>query len=194
MLWVQPGTFILGSPVRKVMRDEAEHNVTLTQGFYLGKYEVTQAQYEAVMTGNSNGLSATPSQFTGNNRPVEKVSWNDIQVFLSRLNALEAANLPAGWTYVLPTEAQWEYACRAGTTTAYSWGNDINSSRANYDQVKQNPRLGSMPPILGAFSTCMETLGSGISIGIRKLSNHSCSRPNGAVNRNIPKSVRRRLD
>jgi surface protein len=135
MLWVRPGTFTMGSPVTEAGRntDETEHNVTLTEGFYLGKYEVTQAQYEAVMTGNTNGLSATPSQFTGSNRPVEKVSWDDLQIFLARLNTLEAANLPAGWTYVLPTEAQWEYACRAGTTTAYSWGNDINSTRANYN-------------------------------------------------------------
>ena len=135
MLWVEPGTFTMGSPTTEAGRgtNETEHNVTLTQGFYLGKYEVTQAQYEAVMTGNGDGLSATPSQYSGNpNRPVEKVSWNDIQIFLSRLNAQQSANIPAGWAYVLPTEAQWEYACRAGTTTAYSWGNDINSTRANY--------------------------------------------------------------
>ena len=100
-----------------------EHNVTLTKGFYLGKYEVTQAQYEAVMTGNTDGLSATPSNWPNNaDRPVEQVSWDDIQKFLTRLNAQEAGNIPAGWAYVLPTEAQWEYACRAGTTTAYSWG------------------------------------------------------------------------
>jgi hypothetical protein len=108
-------------------------NVTLTQGFYLGKYEVTQAQYEAVMTGNTDGLSATPSQWPNNpNRPVEQVSWNDAQIFLARLNSQQSANIPTGWAYVLPTESQWEYACRAGTTTAYSWGNDINSTRANY--------------------------------------------------------------
>jgi len=136
MLWVQPGTFTMGSPSTETGHgtNEVEHNVTLTEGFYLGKYEVTQAQYEAVMTGNTNGLSPTPSQYAGNpNRPVEKVSWDDIQIFLSRLNTLEAANLPAGWTYVLPTEAQWEYACRAGTTTAYSWGATIASSNANYN-------------------------------------------------------------
>jgi formylglycine-generating enzyme required for sulfatase activity len=132
MIFCPPGTFMMGqegvaTPV---------HQVTLTNGFYLGKYEVTQAQYETVMTGNSEGLNAKPSQWPNNNdRPVEKVSWNDVQVFLSRLNDMEetAGRLPTGWKYVLPTEAQWEYACRAGTTTAYSWGNDINSSRANYN-------------------------------------------------------------
>jgi len=130
MIWVEPGTFSMGqdgvaTPV---------HEVTLSNGFYLGKYEVTQAQYEAVMTGNSDGLSATPSQWPNNpNRPVEKVSWDDVQKFLIRLNAQEAGNIPAGWAYVLPTEAQWEYACRAGTTTAYSWGDTIASDDANYD-------------------------------------------------------------
>ena len=132
MIWVQPGSFTMGQS--DISNASPEHNVTLTKGFYLGKYEVTQAQYEAVMTGNSDGLSATPSQYGGNaDRPVEKVSWDDIQKFLTRLNAQEAGNIPAGWSYVLPTEAQWEYACRAGTTTAYSWGVDINSSNANYN-------------------------------------------------------------
>ena len=126
MLWVEPGTFTMGSPTTEAGRQsdrEDEHNVTLTQGFYLGKYEVTQAQYEAVMTGNTDGLNAKPSNWPNNpNRPVEKVSWADAQVFLTRLNAQQSANIPTGWAYVLPTESQWEYACRAGTNTMYSWG------------------------------------------------------------------------
>jgi len=138
MIFCPPGTFTMGSPTTEAGRgaDETQHQVTLTNGFYLGKYEVTQGQYETVMTGNSEGLNSKPSQWPNNNdRPVEKVSWNDVQAFLSRLNDLEqtAGRLPAGWKYVLPTEAQWEYACRAGPTTAYSWGNDINSTRANYN-------------------------------------------------------------
>ena len=137
MIFCPPGTFTMGSPANEPGRggDESPHTVTLTHGFYLGKYEVTQAQYQTVMNGNSEGLGADPSQYKGSNRPVEKVSWEDAQVFLAQLNAIEqtAGRLPAGWEYALPTEAQWEYACRAGTSTIYSWGNDINSSRANYN-------------------------------------------------------------
>jgi formylglycine-generating enzyme required for sulfatase activity len=130
----------------------------LTQGFYLGKYEVTQAQYEAVMTGNTDGLSATPSNFSNNpNRPVEKVSWNDIQVFLTRLKQSDSTNIPTGWAYVLPTEAQWEYACRAGTTTAYSWGDSISSSNANYafdgwgSGLQQTSNVGQYSPNAWGF-------------------------------------------
>ena len=135
MIFCPPGTFTMGSPTTETGRvtNETEHNVTLTKGFYLGKYEVTQAQYQAVMTGNADSLSATPSEWPNNpNRPVEKVSWADAQIFLTRLNAQQSANIPAGWAYVLPTESQWEYACRAGTTTMYSWEDDINATRANY--------------------------------------------------------------
>jgi len=138
MFWVDPGTFTMG----QVGVAEPVHEVTLSEGFYLGKFEVTQAQYEAVMTANADGLSATPSDFGGYpNYPVEQVSWDDVQVFLSRLNNLESANIPAGWAYVLPTEAQWEYACRAGTTTDYSWGDDINASQANYSDSNNNRPL-----------------------------------------------------
>ena len=134
MVWVEPGIFTMGSPVTEIGRNssETEHNVTLTRGFYLGKYEVTQAQYEAVMKGHSDA-NANPSRWSGHpNRPVEKISWNDIQLFLELLNEKEAENIPAGWEYILPTEAQWEYACRAGTITSYSWGNTMSESDANW--------------------------------------------------------------
>ena len=138
MIFCPPGTFMMGSPASESGRgtDETQHQVTLTNGFYLGKYEVTQAQYETVMTGNAEGLNAKPSQWPNNNdRPVERVSWEDAQIFLSRLNQIEqtAGRLPVGWKYALPTEAQWEYACRAGTTTIFSWGNSATSTQANFD-------------------------------------------------------------
>ena len=182
MIFCPPGTFTMGSPTSESGRggDETQHQVTLTNGFYLGKYEVTQAQYQTVMNGNSEGLNADPSQFKGSNRPVERASWEDAQIFLTRLNSIEqsAGRLPNGWKYVLPTEAEWEYACRAGTTTAYSWGNDINSSRANYNwdggsndgnDFKQTEMWASMPPTPGAFLTCREMCGNGSATGRRTI-------------------------
>lgn len=130
MIWVEPGTFIMGKGGYEI-----NHEVTLSEGYYLGDFEVTQGQYEAVMIGNSKGLNVKPSRWLNNNqRPVENVSYLDAGVFLSRLNQFEqsAGRLPPGWQYTLPSEAQWEYACRAGTSTSYSWGNDINSTHANY--------------------------------------------------------------
>jgi len=130
MIWVQPGTFTMDSPTTEADRgiDETQHKVTLTNGFYLGKYEVTQSQYEAVMNHN-------PSKFKSENRPVENVSWDDAVLFCDKLTEIErkAGRLPEGLVYSLPTEAQWEYACRAGTTTAYSWGDAITSDDANYN-------------------------------------------------------------
>jgi formylglycine-generating enzyme required for sulfatase activity len=115
MLFVKPGTFI---------RDSQQ--VTLTEGFHLGKHEVTQSQWEKVMGSN-------PSHFKGGDRPVETVSWTDVTAFCNKLTASErkAGRLPAGMTYQLPTEAQWEYACRAGTKTSFSFGDSLTSGQAN---------------------------------------------------------------
>ena len=128
MLWVKPGSFEMGSPSSEKDRfdDETPHTVTLTQGFHLGKHEVTQSQWEKVMGSN-------PSEFKGADRPVEKVSWTDVTSFCGKLTASErtAGRLPAGMTYQLPTEAQWEYACRAGTKTAFSFGAGLTSGQAN---------------------------------------------------------------
>jgi formylglycine-generating enzyme len=103
-----------------------QRTVTLTEGYWLGKHEVTQAQWQKVRANN-------PSHFKGAGRPVEKVSWIEVTSFCDKLTALEreAGRLPAGKAYQLPTEAQWEYACRAGTTTAYAFGDSLTSDQAN---------------------------------------------------------------
>ena len=133
---------------------------------------MTQAQYEAVMTGNSDSLSAKPS--TGQTTPtvpVEKVSWDDIQKFLTRLNAQEAGNIPEGWAYVLPTEAQWEYACRAGTTTAYSWGDTITTSDANYNNtIGQTTDVGQYSANPWGFFDMHGNVGNGLPTGMRAYS------------------------
>ena len=116
------GTFTMGSPEDELGRKDGEtqHQVTLSKPFWMGKYEVTQAQYEA-LTGEN------PSLFKGDNLPVDQVSWYDAVDFCSKLTEKEkaAGRLPAGYVYSLPTEAQWEYACRAGMTTAFNNGKNI---------------------------------------------------------------------
>jgi hypothetical protein len=107
--WCPAGKFTMGSTKSEADRSDSENQieVTLSQGFWMAKTEVTQAQWQAVMGGN-------PSEFEGANLPVENISWHDTQVFLKKLNAI--AGNSVGGQIVLPTEAQWEYACRAGET------------------------------------------------------------------------------
>ena len=119
LIWCPPGSFIMG-----LFRNDEAHPVILTKGFYLGKYEVTQEQYQKV-------IGTNPSNFKGDKLPVDKVSWYKAVEFCEALN--EKERIPSGWKFALPTEAQWEYACRAGTTTAYSFGDKITSDDANYN-------------------------------------------------------------
>jgi formylglycine-generating enzyme required for sulfatase activity len=117
-VYIPSGAFTMGSPTDELGRndDETQHQVTLTKGFYMQTTEVTQGQWQAVMGNN-------PSQFQdcGDDCPVEKVSWDDAQAFIKRLNAKDNAN-----KYRLPTEAEWEYACRAGTDNQFSFGDNVN--------------------------------------------------------------------
>jgi formylglycine-generating enzyme required for sulfatase activity len=121
MVYISHGTFMMGSPSSEANRysNERQHKVTLTKGFYMGVTEVTQGQWKAVMGNN-------PSRFKGDNRPVEQVSWNDCKEFIRKLNRHEGGN-----KYRLPTEAEWEYACRAGTTTRFCFG-DSDSRLDDY--------------------------------------------------------------
>ena len=150
MIWVPAGSFQMGSPFNSPVRimDEKPHNVELTKGFYLGKYEITQRQYALVMEDNVQDLKSLPSRFQGPSLPVEQVSWKDVQEFCARLTYLERRDqrLNKGWAYCLPTEAEWEYACRAGTATLYSWGNEIFLKNAAYRESAGKTRLiGQFP-------------------------------------------------
>jgi formylglycine-generating enzyme required for sulfatase activity len=114
-VWIPPGTFVMGSPVSEAERNpiELQHTVTLTRGFWMSDHETTQAEYQAVMGNN-------PSWFKGTNLPVEGVSWNDAALYCQKLTEREraAGAITAQQEYRLPTEAEWEYAARAGTTGA----------------------------------------------------------------------------
>jgi formylglycine-generating enzyme required for sulfatase activity len=111
---IEPGRFMMGSPASEPGRfdGEAQHEVTISKAFWLGQTEVTQAQWEAVMGSNPSWFDLDPRM------PVDRVSWTDADEFCRRLSKR------TGMTFRLPTEAEWEYACRAGTTTAYSFGDD----------------------------------------------------------------------
>lgn len=123
--WCEPGTFLMGSPPDDPEGYEYEegfqHKVTLTKGFWIADTTVTQALWQVVMGDNA-------SRFKGDERPVENVSWLDAQTFIDKMNGLKAE-----LKLRLSTEAQWEYACRAASTTPFFWGDQIDSSLVNFD-------------------------------------------------------------
>jgi formylglycine-generating enzyme required for sulfatase activity len=112
------------------------HKVGITKSFYMQTTEVTQAQWKAVM-----GMGNNPSNYSGDNLPVESVSWNDAQEFIKKLNEKEKL---AGWTYRLPTEAEWEYACRDGSTTRFCFG-DNECGLDNYCWFYENSDIKTHP-------------------------------------------------
>ncbi len=146
--WIEPGTFLMGSPSDEPEREDNEtpHEVTLSKGFWLADTTVTQALWEAVIGEN-------PSEFKGVNRPVENITWHDAQAFIDKMNGLKAE-----LRLCLPTEAQWEYACRAGTTTPFFFGEQISSEWVNFygkepynrgrksEYKAQTAEVGSLPP------------------------------------------------
>ena len=139
MVWIPCGTFRMGSPASEPGRyvgEGPQMGVTLSQGFWMGKYEVTQGEFLAVMSNNPsyfNGVRDYIDRGIDLSRPVEMVSWNDAVAYCAALTTREqsAGRLPAGYVYRLPTEAEWEYACRAGTTTPFHYGNELRSGMAN---------------------------------------------------------------
>ena len=132
--WCPGGSFKMGSPLSEPGRsaDEDQVGVELTRGYWLGETEVTQGLWERVMGMN-------PSQFKGARRPVENVSWEEANEFCVKLTGEweRSGVLPEGWSVSLPTEAQWEYGCRAGTTTAFSFG-ESRGELSQYGWFDQN--------------------------------------------------------
>jgi formylglycine-generating enzyme required for sulfatase activity len=150
MVWIPAGQFVMGSPESEVDRESDEGpqtRVTLTRGFFMGRYEVTQGEYLSVIGDN-------PSYFTGDtNLPVEMVAWFEATDYCAQLTVRErtAGRLPTGWAYRLPTEAEWEYASRAGSTNCFSYGDDPGYTQlGNYAWYYANS--GNTPHPVGGKS------------------------------------------
>jgi sulfatase modifying factor 1 len=156
--WCPPGRFIMGSrpdePERRPGEDQVE--VTLTKGFWMAKYETTQGQWMRAMVGLPGPLTLELPR--GDDYPVGNVNFAECEAFCAEMTARarRSGELPAGWEFRLPTEAQWEYACRAGTTTATSFGERLSSTQANFrgkpynggalgPSLKQAAKVGSYP-------------------------------------------------
>ncbi len=173
LVWIPPGSFLMGSPASEKRREgiEAQVQVSLTKGFWMGKYEVTQQEYERLTGTNPSCFSRAGEEKNSvagedtSRFPVENVSWDDAVEFCRWLTQQEqeAGRLPAGEKYSLPTEAQWEYACRAGTTTPFHFGATNNGLQANvkgdepYGTIEEGPSL-ERPTRVGSYKPNAWTL------------------------------------
>jgi sulfatase modifying factor 1 len=158
--WCPPGKFIMGSPPNEPERrpDETQVEVTLTKGFWIAKYETTQGQWKDAL----EKLPGPPTKElpADDALPVGNLNFAEAENYCHRITELahKAGTLPKNWEFHLPTEAQWEYACRAGTTTATAFGNRLSSKQANFDglhpyngaepgpSLKHAAKVGSYPP------------------------------------------------
>lgn len=168
LIWIGPSTFTMGSPASEPGRgnDETPHQVTLTKGCWIGKYEVTQGQWESVMGKNPSYFSAL-----GPNAPVEQVSWGEAMDYCRKLTEQEraAGRLPAGYEYSLPSEAQWECACRAGSAAPccdiehpddYGWYKD-NSDGSTHPVGQKQPNAWGFHDMHGnVWEWCEDKYGS----------------------------------
>ncbi len=157
LVLIPAGKFRMGSPPTEAERDpeEVQHEVSITRSFYLGAFEVTQAQYEKVVGKNPSFFN--PPRGGSPEHPVEQVRWHEAATYCKKLSELPGEQ-KAGRVYRLPTEAEWEYACRAGTATAFGTGDRLGSTQANFNghapyggaakgpYLQKTSRVGSYAP------------------------------------------------
>jgi formylglycine-generating enzyme required for sulfatase activity len=147
LIFIPPGEFTMGTPDNESGRQKDEgpvHKVTIKSPFYIGKFEVTQAQYESIMGTN-------PSKFKGDDLPVDSITWGEAIEFCRKMSEL------TGHKYRLPTEAEWEYACRASTKTTFFWGNDFDESYGWYRKNSggtSHPVGEKSPNAWGLYDMC----------------------------------------
>jgi formylglycine-generating enzyme required for sulfatase activity len=150
LCWCPPGKFLMGSPPDEPERrpDEDRVDVTITKGFWAGKFEVTQGDWKRVMGGRLPG-PLTAELPEGDEFPVGNVNYAEAADFCRRLTELARASneLPGGWEFRLPTEAQWEYACRAGTATATAFGDSLSRRQANFRGRPYNGAADEVPAL-----------------------------------------------
>jgi formylglycine-generating enzyme required for sulfatase activity len=187
MVYIPGGTFMMGSPATEERREDNEspqHQVTVP-AFYAGKYPITQAQWQAVMGNN-------PSYFKGEKRPVETVSWDDAVEFCGKLSQ------QTGKKYRLLSEAEWEYACRAGTTTPFHFGETITSDLVNHNgsspyetpkdlTAEKQPMSGVFPPMPLGCTICTAMFGNGAAMsGTKTITAHQLTEVPGNLAQIIP--------
>lgn len=177
LAWIPPGTFTMGSPSNELERATYIHEgpqtvVTLTRGFFMGKYEVTQGEYTEIVGRNPSYFRNGTELCCGGDggpvtnevlHPVEKVTWHDATNYCGRLTERERASgrLPPSWAYRLPTEAEWEYACRGGTTSPFHNGLTLRSGMANFDgRQEYESSVGTIANATGTYLGRTSAVGS----------------------------------
>ena len=173
LVFIQPGTFTMGSPTNEAERslDEVQHTVIISRGFWMEKFLVTQGNYLSLTTTNPsyfNGDRSGPpwndrNYGTNLTRPVETVSWTDATNYCALRTQQERAGglIPTNYVYRLPTESEWEYACRAGTTTAFYLGSGLHSGQANFNgQYEYDASVGTTNNASGIFLQQTTAVGS----------------------------------
>ena len=161
LVFIQPGTFTMGSPTNEALRnsDETQHSVTISRGFWMEKYLVTQGDYLSVVGTNPSYFTCRRGCLT---RPVEQVSWFDATNYCALRTAQERAAglIPTNYVYRLPTESEWEYADRAGTTTAFYLGCDLYAGQANFYPIVNYDCSAGTSPGGGTFVDMTTPVGS----------------------------------